>query len=49
VEAVFALLEDELRPGEIIRRRVPTTRPADGDLLDELARQCDFVIEAVGD
>lgn len=49
VEAVFTLLEDELRPGEIVRRQVPTTRPADAELLDELARQCDFVIEAVGD
>jgi hypothetical protein len=49
VEAVFTLLADELRPGEIIRCQVPTTRPADAELLDELARQCDFVIEAVGD
>lgn len=49
LEAVFALIEPELKPAEVIRSRVPTTRPADGDLLDELARQCDFVVEAVGD
>lgn len=49
LEAVAALLEDELRPSEIVRRRVPATLPADDALLDELARECDLVIEAVGD
>ena len=49
LEAVAALLESELRPAEIVRRRVPATLPADDALLDELARECDLVIEAVGD
>ena len=49
LEAVAALLESELRPSEIVRRRVPATLPADDALLDELARECDLVIEAVGD
>lgn len=49
LEAVAALLADDLAPAEILRRRVPATLPADDDLLDELARECDLVIEAVGD
>jgi nucleotide-binding universal stress UspA family protein len=49
LEAVAALLEDELQPVEVIRRRVPATLPADDALLDEIARECDLVIEAVGD
>jgi hypothetical protein len=49
LEAVAALLEDDLQPAEVIRRRVPATLPADDDLLDEIARECDLVIEAVGD
>src|SRR3954466_10948704 len=49
LEEVFALLEPELAPSEVTWRSVPTTLPADGDLLDDIARRCDFVIEAVGD
>lgn len=49
LEAVAALLADDLQPSEIIRRRVPATLPADDELLDELAREVDLVIEAVGD
>ena len=49
LEAVEAVLHDELEPVEIIRRRVPATLPASDELLDEIARECDLVIEAVGD
>jgi hypothetical protein len=49
LEAVAAILHDVLEPVEIIRRRVPATLPADDALLDEIARECDLVIEAVGD
>ena len=49
LEAVAALLEDELQPAEILRWKVPATFPAEDDLLDEMARSCDLVIEAVGD
>lgn len=49
LEAVAALLEGDLEPAEVVRLRVPATLPADDELLDEIARQCDLVIEAVGD
>lgn len=49
LEEVFAILESELEPAEIIRRTVPITKPAEEELLDELANDCDLVIEAVGD
>jgi len=49
LEAVAELLARDLEPLEIVRRRVPATLPADDDLLDQLARECDLVIEAVGD
>ena len=49
LEAVAAILQDDLQPAEIIRRRVPATLPADDALLDEIASECDLVIEAVGD
>jgi hypothetical protein len=49
LEAVAAILHDELEPVEIVRRRVPATLPAADELLDEIARDCDLVIEAVGD
>lgn len=49
LEAVAALLEGDLEPAEVVRLRVPATLPADNELLDEIARQCDLVIEAVGD
>ncbi len=35
LEAVAALLESELQPAEIVRRRVPATWPAEDDLLDD--------------
>ena len=46
---VFALLEPELEPKKVIRRSVPITVPAPDDLVDELAAECDLVIQAVGD
>lgn len=49
LDAVAALVQDELEPSEIVRRRVPATLPADDGLLDEIAGDCDLVIEAVGD
>lgn len=49
LEAVYALLQAELEPVSVIRRTVPATALASDSLLDELARDCDLVIEAVGD
>jgi len=49
LEEVFAILEPDLAPSEVTWRSVPTTLPGDGDLLDDIARRTDFVIEAVGD
>jgi hypothetical protein len=49
LEEVFAILEPDLAPSEVTWASVPTTLPADGDLLDDIARRSDFVIEAVGD
>jgi hypothetical protein len=49
LEAVAEFLKEDLQPAEIVRRKVPATMPASDELLDELARDCDLVIEAVGD
>lgn len=49
LEEVLHLVEEELRPSEIVRVRVPATFPAGEDLLDEIAGKVDLVIEAVGD
>jgi hypothetical protein len=49
LEAVAEVLKDDLAPKEIVRRKVPATMPASEEVLDELARDCDLVIEAVGD
>lgn len=49
LEAVATLLQDDLAPAAVVRLRVPATLPADDELLDEIASQCDLVIEAVGD
>lgn len=49
LEAVYALLQSELQPVSVIRRTVPATALASDSLLDELARDCDLIIEAVGD
>ncbi|MBO0713451.1 MAG: hypothetical protein J2O39_06725 [Acidimicrobiales bacterium] len=49
LEAVAEVLKDDLKPAEVIRRKVPATLPASEEVLDELARDCDLVIEAVGD
>lgn len=46
---VFTLLESELEPAEVVRHTVPITVPAPDDLLDEIATECDLVIQAVGD
>ncbi len=49
LEEVFAILEPELQPASIAWRTVPTTLPASEELLDEIAAECDLVIQAVGD
>ncbi|MGY1840222.1 hypothetical protein ACI8AH_18380 [Modestobacter sp. SYSU DS0903] len=49
LEAVFALVEPELAPSEVIWKQVPATWPAADEMLDEIAKECDLVIEAVGD
>ena len=49
LEAVYEILEPELAPSQVLWRSVPTTLPAPEDLLDEIAADCDLVIEAVGD
>lgn len=49
LEAVFAIVGPELAPSEVTWKTVPATWPAGDDLLDEIAKDCDLVIEAVGD
>ncbi len=49
LEAVFELVEPELAPSQVTWRTVPTTLPASGELLDDIASECDLVIQAVGD
>ena len=49
LEAVFAIVGPELAPSEVTWKTVPATWPAGDDLLDEIAEDCDLVIEAVGD
>ncbi|MQA35731.1 hypothetical protein GCU49_19475 [Modestobacter roseus] len=49
LEAVFALVEPELAPSEVIWKAVPATWPAPDETLDAIAAECDLVIEAVGD
>jgi hypothetical protein len=49
LEAVFAIVEPELAPSEVIWKKVPATWPADDDVLDAIAKECDLLIEAVGD
>ena len=49
LEAVFAIVEPELAPSEVIWKKVPATWPADDELLDQIATECDLLIEAVGD
>lgn len=49
LEAVAEILDEDLQPAEIVRRKVPTSFPAPEEVLDQLASDCDVVIEAVGD
>jgi hypothetical protein len=49
LEAVFAIVEPQLAPSQVVWKSVPATWPAGDDLLDEIAADCDLVIEAVGD
>ena len=49
LQEVFTILEPELAPAEVTWRTVPTTLPASEELLDEIAADCDLVIQAVGD
>jgi hypothetical protein len=49
LEAVLGVLEPELQPADVIWKKVPATVPASDELLDEIAKEADLVIEAVGD
>ncbi len=49
LEAVFAIVEPELSPSSVTWKKVPATWPAADEMLDEIAKECDLVIEAVGD
>lgn len=49
LEEVETYLRDELAPAVVNRYAVPATLPAADDLLDQIAAECDLVIEAVGD
>lgn len=49
LEEVLKLIEPDLAPTEIVRHTVPPTWPASDERLDELASECDLVVEAVGD
>lgn len=49
LEGVAEILDEDLQPAEIVRRKVPTSFPAPEEVLDQLASDCDVVIEAVGD
>ncbi len=44
------LLTQRYRVAEVMHRRKPTyTRPAPEDLLEEMAKRCDVIIEALAD
>lgn len=49
LEEVEAFLRDELQPATINRYAVPATLPAPDEVLDQIAAECDLVIEAIGD
>lgn len=49
LEEVAAFLRDELAPATVNRYSVPATLPAADEVLDQIASECDLVIEAVGD
>lgn len=50
LEALAQLLQDEFGPLEFIRgAKERFGLPAPDDLLDEMAEQCDTILEAVGD
>jgi hypothetical protein len=49
LEAVLERVQPELRPSQVIWRNVPATLPAPAELMDEIARETDLVIQAVGD
>lgn len=48
LKEIYAILEPELQPSSVTWKTVPTTFPASDELLDEIAAECDLVIEAVG-
>lgn len=49
LEEVAAFLRDELQPVAVHRYSVPGTLPAPDAVLDQIAAECDLVIEAIGD
>jgi hypothetical protein len=49
LEEVEAFLRTELEPASVNRYSVPGTLPASDEVLDQIAAECDLVIEAIGD
>jgi hypothetical protein len=49
LEEVEHFLRGELQPVVVNRYSVPGTLPAPDDTLDQIAAECDLVIEAIGD
>lgn len=49
LEEVEAFLRAELEPAIVNRYSVPGTLPASDEVLDQIAAECDLVIEAIGD
>jgi hypothetical protein len=50
LEHVAQLLEERLRPGQVLRFRKPNaSKPAPGELIADITKQVDAVINGVGD
>ena len=50
LEHVERLLEERFQPAQVIRFRKPNaSKPASGDLIVDIARQVDAVVNGVGD
>ncbi|HEX6512178.1 MAG TPA: hypothetical protein VF157_07770 [Chloroflexota bacterium] len=50
LELVEQLLHERLRPAQVLRFRKPnSSKPAPDDLIADIVRQCDAVVNGVGD
>ena len=50
LEAVYDLLSERYRFSGVIRRnKENASRPAPGEVIDDLVRECDLVVTATGD